>query len=1238
MKFARARRAWPALLPLLCLGLSAPTHGALPTVPEGFEARLVATVPAVLYPCQVATAPDGALFVAEDPMDQIGPYEAKHGRILQFRDGQDPVLFADGFRAIQGMAWYEGALYVSHMPFLTTVRDSDGDGKADQRKDLFTDLGPTNNQGLNDHIVSGLQFGMDGYLYISVGDKGIPKATGPDGRTIQIQGGGTCRCRPDGTGLEVFSTGTRNHLEANLDDRDDLFTYDNTDDGEGWWTRVTHHIDGGHYGYPYDYHDRPDRMLPRMAEYGGGSPCGAVVYKEDVWPEKYRNVGFWAEWGKGKVHAFRFAPEGSTFKVAEAIDFAVPDGLNNFRPIDLAVSYDGRTLYVADWNMGGWGSKTEKVGRIFAITYKGEVKTRPRGEDSDPIEAQIKQLDHPSFNERMRAQRVLIRKGHAALATATTALADPKTDPVAKRHLVWTIDGIAGATPEATEPLLDALRSPVADVRAQAARALGERAVPIAVEPLVALLKDPEPAVRLQAVIALGRLGQADAIPALLPVLAEGDTYLAFSARQAIRRINDWKAAAAGLASTDAKVRAGVLAALELVYEPEAVALLRSEVCDHAHPADERAKALFYLSQAHRKTTPWDGKWWGTRPARGKPPAKEVDWEGTPIVLKTVRDSLTDPAVPVRLAAVAAVQETNDREALPALRAWFAADPDLDVRRAVARTLGALDDEEALPVLIATFRDAKTPEPLRAAALESVEDIGSDLAVKALVGVLEGGTLAVERQPGVIAALGRFKAKPAVALLVRSLKSPAPAVRAAAAAALGQIGELKGVNQPLRALLDDPELEVREAAILALGALGDREAIPALVAASKVEDTRFEATEALAAMPDLLALPVYLHGLADKSPELRKASAEAIAQIREQAAPVLDQLASRHELSPSIIPELRKVYTPLQPVTDWRTLGPFPIDGKSPMSPEGPIDLSACHVGPEGKPLVWKQAKSIDAHGQIDLGKIYSNADDLAAFGFAEIPCAASRTAQMAVGSDDTLTVWLNGKQVYDFQERRGFKPDDKRFDVPLMKGTNRLLIKCGNRGGTWQFAVGLTSPGDHAFLKAPKSGGFDPEAFRSFAMKGTGQPERGHALFHDLKGLACIKCHTVGGQGGSVGPELSTIGGKYPRDELITSVLFPSDRISSGYEPVVVATRDGRVLTGMIKSDTADVLVIEDADAQRVKIAKDDIDEQRRSDISLMPNGLAEGLTPQDFADLIAYLESLKEVPAKTSQGGGGH
>ena len=236
----------------------------------------------------------------------------------------------------------------------------------------------------------------------------------------------------------------------------------------------------------------------------------------------------------------------------------------------------------------------------------------------------------------------------------------------------------------------------------------------------------------------------------------------------------------------------------------------------------------------------------------------------------------------------------------------------------------------------------------------------------------------------------------------------------------------------------------------------------------------------------------------------------------------------------------------------------------------------------------------------------------------------------MAVGSDDTLTVWVNGKEVYEFSDRRGFEHEHARFDVTLKKGTNRVLIRCGNRGGPWQFSVAVTAPADFAFLKAPSVGGFNPEVYRAVALKGPGQPDRGRKLFSDLKGLACIKCHAVGKEGGDVGPELSSIASKYPRDELIAAVLYPSAKISSGYEPTALALSDGRVLTGIIRNETPDALEIQDADARTTRIAKDEIEERKRSDVSLMPNGLAEGLSPQDFADLIAYLETLKNPEVK--------
>src|SRR5262249_45573809 len=112
---------------------------------------------------------------------------------------------------------------------------------------------------------------------------------------------------------------------------------------------------------------------------------------------------------------------------------------------------------------------------------------------------------------------------------------------------------------------------------------------------------------------------------------------------------------------------------------------------------------------------------------------------------------------------------------------------------------------------------------------------------------------------------------------------------------------------------------------------------------------------------------------------------------------------------------------------------------------------------------------------------------------------------------------------------RRGFEPEQARFDVTLKKGTNRVLIRCGNRGGPWAYSVAITAPETYAFLKAPSGEGFNPEVYRAFVLKGQGNADRGRRLFGDLKGLACIKCHSVGKEGGAVGPELSSIASKYP-------------------------------------------------------------------------------------------------------------
>ena len=150
-------------------------------------------------------------------------------------------------------------------------------------------------------------------------------------------------------------------------------------------------------------------------------------------------------------------------------------------------------------------------------------------------------------------------------------------------------------------------------------------------------------------------------------------------------------------------------------------------------------------------------------------------------------------------------------------------------------------------------------------------------------------------------------------------------------------------------------------------------------------------------------------------------------------------------------------------------------------------------------------------------------------------------------------------------------------------------------------------------------------EEYQRCALTHRGDAGRGRVVFADPKRLACSRCHRVRGEGGEVGPDLSDIGGKYDRPLLIESVLEPSRQIVEGYRPTVVATADGQVLTGIIKEESAAGITLVDAEGKRWVVPAAEIDRRKLVDTSLMPEGLAPAVSPQEFADLIAYLETLR-------------
>jgi putative heme-binding domain-containing protein len=168
-----------------------------------------------------------------------------------------------------------------------------------------------------------------------------------------------------------------------------------------------------------------------------------------------------------------------------------------------------------------------------------------------------------------------------------------------------------------------------------------------------------------------------------------------------------------------------------------------------------------------------------------------------------------------------------------------------------------------------------------------------------------------------------------------------------------------------------------------------------------------------------------------------------------------------------------------------------------------------------------------------------------------------------------------------------------------------------------------------------PAGSAAERDAYARFAMANRGDAGRGRAIFHDEKGASCIRCHRVRGSGGEVGPDLSNVGGKYAREHLVESVLEPSRQIVEGYRSTILALEDGRVLTGLVKSETAGRLTLVDAEAREQTVATSDIAGRKFANVSIMPEGLAAKLSRAEFADLIAYLQGLRDAGQPTPGSG---
>jgi putative heme-binding domain-containing protein len=140
-----------------------------------------------------------------------------------------------------------------------------------------------------------------------------------------------------------------------------------------------------------------------------------------------------------------------------------------------------------------------------------------------------------------------------------------------------------------------------------------------------------------------------------------------------------------------------------------------------------------------------------------------------------------------------------------------------------------------------------------------------------------------------------------------------------------------------------------------------------------------------------------------------------------------------------------------------------------------------------------------------------------------------------------------------------------------------------------------------------------------------SGDAVRGKQVF-ESKAAACKKCHAISGKERLAGPDLAVVGDKYTREQLMQSVLEPSAGIHPDFATLNVITKDGKAHSGVLRQRTDKEIELFDAEGKLAKIPLADVDEQHRGKVSLMPAGLFKTVKAEEFADLIAYLTTLKQ------------
>lgn len=689
------------------------------TVADGFAVNLFASDPMIANPIHMNWDAEGRLWVVGSTVyPQIAPGEPTSDTITILEDtdhdgvADKSTLFADDLFIPTGIAPGDGGVYVCNSTELLFLKDTDGDGHADERRVVLSGFGTEDTH----QIVHSPRWGYDGNLYFNQSIYIHSHIETPHGVKV-LNAGGIWQFRPETMELSVFVRGFVNPWGHHFDQWGQSFATDGA------------YQEGINYVFPGAAFFTVDGVPRILKGLNDGMPkhCSLEILSGRHLPEDWRGTMVTNDFRGQRVCRFVVSEEGDSYVSVEQ-----PAVLKSthvaFRPVDVRMGPDG-AIYIADWYnpIIQHGEvdfrdprRDHEHGRIWRLTAKGRPLVEAPVIVGAPIPDLIALLRTPEQWNHIHAKRELKTRDSAAVQAALNealAALDPKDADFeqARLELLWTWETLDVVN----LPLLDTLlASADFHVRAAAVRVLAQWTGRInndadCLAKLTPLVQDPHARVRLEAVRALALLPQPEAADAAMRVMdLPMDRFVEYALWTTMRDLEaQWLPRVEDGSLQFAAQPAKRLYALNAVDAPEAVTPLLHLYTDTAMTPEQQRSALEAIAKH------------GDPDALGVAVSQVLDNKGV-----TPEERAGQLQALIAAAKRRGMQPAGDLSRLAAL---IADAPDA-LRAAAISAAGAWHMESARPALEQLALDDATPPAPRGAALDALAALGGAASAKVL--------------------------------------------------------------------------------------------------------------------------------------------------------------------------------------------------------------------------------------------------------------------------------------------------------------------------------------------------------------------------------------------------------------------------------------------------------------------------------------------------------------------------